>query len=257
MYNLQQELCRLFETGVAPLFSDQFVIRTEQKELVKQLTEVVSTHPSVQILLTEMKRKIGQYYDHSLRTGVLFLDLSLKQPGVVNFVGIPTLAIAGLLHDYGKTKIPPDILFKPAKLSEEERTIMNSHNQIGGLLLEQLQEREFPYLSQLVLQHHDYPRQGRIDHRKDERREYEVALEICNRTTDDRSLFLQKRYENPTLTYAGALLSLADYFDALSSPRDYKPAFSQKEVCLLIGSTHPGLEKELTYLSKRYGKEKA
>ena len=155
MYNLQQELCRLFETGVAPLFSDQFVIRTEQKELVTQVVEVVNTHQNIQILLAEMKRKIGQHYDHSLRTGILFLDLVLRQPGVVDFVGAPTLAVAGLLHDYGKTKIPSDILFKPAKLNEEERAIMNSHNQIGGLLLEPLQEQGFPYLSQLVLQHHD------------------------------------------------------------------------------------------------------
>jgi len=41
------------------------------------------------------------------------------------------VAIAGLLHDIGKSQIALDILEKPAELSEQERAVMNAHPVIG------------------------------------------------------------------------------------------------------------------------------
>ena len=45
------------------------------------------------------------------------------------------LTLCGLLHDIGKTQIPPDILNKPGKLSDEEFVTMRSHPQLGAKIL--------------------------------------------------------------------------------------------------------------------------
>ena len=45
------------------------------------------------------------------------------------------VATAGLLHDLGKGRIPEEILFKPGKLDEDERRIMETHPVIGVKIL--------------------------------------------------------------------------------------------------------------------------
>ena len=45
------------------------------------------------------------------------------------------LCIAGLLHDVGKSQIADEILFKPGRLDDEERHIMEQHAQIGAEIL--------------------------------------------------------------------------------------------------------------------------
>lgn len=45
------------------------------------------------------------------------------------------IATAGLLHDLGKGKISEDILFKPGKLSNDERRVMETHPALGVRIL--------------------------------------------------------------------------------------------------------------------------
>lgn len=46
-----------------------------------------------------------------------------------------TLTLAGLLHDIGKTQIPPEILNKQGKLTDEEFDIIRSHAKLGHKIL--------------------------------------------------------------------------------------------------------------------------
>jgi HD-GYP domain-containing protein (c-di-GMP phosphodiesterase class II) len=48
---------------------------------------------------------------------------------------LATLATAGLLHDLGKGRIPPEILFKPGRLDDEERRVIETHPALGAHLL--------------------------------------------------------------------------------------------------------------------------
>lgn len=45
------------------------------------------------------------------------------------------VATAGLLHDLGKGRIPEEILFKPGKLDQDERRIMETHPVLGARIL--------------------------------------------------------------------------------------------------------------------------
>lgn len=45
------------------------------------------------------------------------------------------LAAAGLLHDVGKGRIPDEILFKPGRLDDDERRVIESHPALGAQIL--------------------------------------------------------------------------------------------------------------------------
>lgn len=64
--------------------------------------------------------------EHSL--GVARLARFLAERLGVGPVNCDKIEIAGLLHDIGKLRVPDDILDKPAKLDERERTLMNTHS---------------------------------------------------------------------------------------------------------------------------------
>jgi HD-GYP domain-containing protein (c-di-GMP phosphodiesterase class II) len=60
---------------------------------------------------------------------------------------------SSLLHDIGKIGIPDGILLKPARLNEEERTMMNSHPVLSADIL-----KSVPFLQEhipVILHHHE------------------------------------------------------------------------------------------------------
>lgn len=60
---------------------------------------------------------------------------------------------AALLHDIGKVGIPEAILRKPAALDEAERSIMNSHSEIGAEIV--ARTRELAPVAAIVRAHHE------------------------------------------------------------------------------------------------------
>lgn len=69
-------------------------------------------------------------YQHSLKVSELLADL-------VQYLGLSDaeaqmIALAGRLHDIGKTSIPDSILYKPGKLTEEEWAIIRTHPATGA-----------------------------------------------------------------------------------------------------------------------------
>ena len=70
---------------------------------------------------------------HSVRVSTLALTVGREMGWPEHMLG--ELASAGLLHDLGKAKVPDEILYKPGKLDAEERTLAESHADIGARLL--------------------------------------------------------------------------------------------------------------------------
>jgi len=115
------------------------------------------------------------------------------------------------LHDIGKVGISDSILLKPGRLSNEEFDIMKRHTLIGAETLRDAVERNphVGYLkmaSEIALTHHE----------KWDGSGYPHGL----KGTD--------------IPLAGRIVALADVYDALTTKRVYKDAFSHEKTCQII-----------------------
>ncbi len=84
--------------------------------------------------------RLVRYPDYDTFTVGHSVRLALLAVLVGHRAGLPReflaeLGTAGLLHDVGKAHIPDEILFKPGRLDEEERRIINTHAPIGAQVL--------------------------------------------------------------------------------------------------------------------------
>lgn len=70
---------------------------------------------------------------HSVRVAALS-SLVARELGWSGHV-LAELAAAGLLHDLGKGRMPPEILFKPGRLDDEERRLIETHPEVGARVL--------------------------------------------------------------------------------------------------------------------------
>ena len=113
---------------------------------------------------------------------------------------IDLLHRGGLLHDIGKIGVPPSILDKPGKLTEEEFAVIRRHPSKGAMILEPIPNlrKAIP----IVSQHHErYNGEGYPDGLSGE------------------SISLHAR-----------ILAVADVSDALVSDRPYRPGWSWEKV---------------------------
>ena len=109
------------------------------------------------------------------------------------------------LHDIGKIKIPDRILLKEGKLTDEEFSVMKTHSQEGKLLVEKLIDNyglggvsHIEMLKNIVLHHHE--------------------------AMDGSGYPLQ--LQGSDIPLESRIVAVADIFDALTSRRPYKEAWS-------------------------------
>lgn len=134
---------------------------------------------------------------------------------------ISLITIASALHDIGKISIPSAILNKPGKLTAEEFDTMKTHTVIGESLLKEIPLYKHEPLVKIARQicrwHHErYDGRGYPDGLKGE------EIPIC-----------------------AQVVALADVYDALTSERCYKKAFSHEKALQMILNGECGIFSEL------------
>lgn len=115
---------------------------------------------------------------------------------------------AAPMHDIGKIGIPDRILLKSGKLDPEEWRIMQTHVQMGANILSGSPTELMQTARTIALHHHE----------KWDGSGYPNGL----------------REED--ISIAGRICALADVFDALTSKRPYKPAWSVEETLAYVAS---------------------
>lgn len=120
------------------------------------------------------------------------------------------ISTASSLHDIGKISIDDKILNKPGKLTAEEFEIMKKHSVIGAEMLHDLHNT------------HSYPL-------------FDKAYEICrwhHERYDGRGY--PDGLKGEEIPISAQVTALADVYDALTSDRCYKKAYSHEEAMDMI-----------------------
>lgn len=104
-------------------------------ELVDEIFSSVMRNPGALISLARIKTADDYTYMHSVAVCALMVSLA-RQLGQ-DETSTRELGLAGLLHDLGKALMPPEVLNKPGKLTDDEFAIMRTHPGEGHQLLVQ------------------------------------------------------------------------------------------------------------------------
>lgn len=117
------------------------------------------------------------------------------------------------LHDIGKVAVPDNILKKPGKLDADEWTIMKSHVNVGQQIFKDIR-KELKFFDESF---------------------FKVAEDIiaCHHEKWDGSGY-PNGLKGMDIPLPGRIIALADVFDALTSKRVYKKAFSLEEATTII-----------------------
>ncbi len=153
---------------------------------------------TMQTLIATLEARDPYTRRHSQNVA-LFSVVTGRQLGLSE-AEIGSVYVGGILHDIGKVGTRDDILLKPGRLTEQEYRIIQQHPVIGMRIL---QPSRFPAeVTEMVLHHHErLDGSGYPDHLGGS--DLHLAARIC---------------------------ALADVFDAMRSPRHYRPAYELQVV---------------------------
>lgn len=167
----------------------------ESVVVVNKMVDNILDSPEAVCELLSIRSHDYYTYTHSVNVAALSVGLGIA-------IGLKRdelekLAIGTMLHDLGKSIIPHEILNKQGKLTDDEFRIMKTHvGESERLLREQKDVPEESFIA--VLQHHE----------KLTGNGYPAGLK-----GDEIKLF-------------GRISAIADCYDAMTTQRSYKPAFT-------------------------------
>ncbi len=113
---------------------------------------------------------------------------------------------ASRMHDVGKLGVPDDILRKPTGLDGPEREVMRQHTMIGARILGNSSSKLLQAGQVIAMSHHEWW---------------------------DGSGY-PNGLSGEGIPLSGRICAVADVFDAVTSIRPYKPAFTNEQACEIL-----------------------
>lgn len=193
---------------------DQRLNLTTTRRLMQSIFNHIVDNEAFVYGLTNIKNYDEYTLNHSVN--VCMLSIALGRRLGLNRSEIVDLGMAAFFHDLGKLDTPLKILNKPARLSDEEREIMELHPTQGAEKL--LQLKEF----------------GRLPLRA-----IHVALEHHIKEDDTGYPHTFKRH---TTNFFSKIVNVVDYFDAITTKRVYRKKVFTRAEALSMMLEHIGTE---------------
>ena len=224
---------RAYELGVSDFISRPFdanivrrrvkntiMLYSKQKALVGMVADQIEEREKGNNLMVAILSHIVEFRNgesglHVLHVGTMTELLLNHIASKTNRYDLPydrisLITMASSLHDIGKISIPDEVLNKPGRLTKEEFEQMKTHTTIGAQMLDDLAI----YRSEPLVQ---------------------AAYEICR--------WHHERYDGggypdglvgDDIPISAQVVALADVYDALTSKRVYKDAYSHEEALRMI-----------------------
>ena len=151
----------------------------------------------------------AEFRDHALGQHIVRMPWLCGQIAAVlgwNRKRVAEIESAATMHDVGKIAVPDSILLKPGPLSGEERAVMQTHAQVGQRMLSGTGIDLVDQAAEIALTHHE-----RFDGDG-----YPSGL------------------SGEAIPISGRIAAAADVFDALSSDRVYRPAFTDDQALAMM-----------------------
>lgn len=209
---------------VTRLFEDarlgKLAVTQDVHDLVDQIALSVERNQATLINMARLKNKDEYTYLHSVAVCALMINFArqLNKPETE----VQQLGVAGLLHDVGKMAIPPDILNKAGRLTDEEFAAVKAHPRHGHELLKM--SGNVPDVALDVALHH---------HEKVDGSGYPFGLRSAE------------------LSVAARMGAICDIYDALTSHRCYKPAWTPSEAITRMSNWKGHLDPALLFAFKQ------
>lgn len=148
---ISKEMRKKGEKLVKELFvSPNRVQYGKAMELVTSIVDDILSKDETIISVQDLRSYDNYTYQHSVNLSVLGVTvgkmLNFDQEQLKDF------GIGLLFHDFGKTKIPLEILNKPDRLTPEEFEVMKGHAEFGYQILSK--KYQLPEIAQMVIRHH-------------------------------------------------------------------------------------------------------
>lgn len=182
---------------IKPIIPDILTYRVKTHlSLVRKKTLEASYHDAIRML-----SEAGHYNDTD--TGVHIWRMACYAKTLAQHVGLSDdlctlIETAAPMHDTGKIGIPDSILKKPGKLDADEWATMQKHCLIGYEILSKSQAPVFKLAAQIAYYHHE----------KWDGTGYPLGL------------------KGDEIPFEVQIVAIADVFDALTTKRPYKEAWS-------------------------------
>ncbi len=188
------------------IISSKFTRETFRKseEIIDEILDELNAKEVTAINLLKNMKSYDEYlYYHSINVGLLSA-LMVKKRRKYKGDEIKSVVLGAYLSDLGKIKIDKNLLHKPDRLSESEQMEMKLHPQVGYNIIKSLDGID-PIVLQTILFHHE---------RFDDEGYYNLPYE--------------------TLPSSPKIVSICDMYDALTTPKPYRQAYSTTEALKLI-----------------------